>query len=287
MTNDWQRATASATSGMDAATAEAAPWIERLARVGYAAKALLYATIGVLAAKAARGTAGGRAPDTRGALATVLAAPFGRAMLWRIALGLLGYAAWRIVEAVTDPERRGSDAKGLAMRGSFAARGLLHGALAFSALRLAMGSARSGDAGGGGQSEQMTARALDLPGGTALVWAIALGVGGYGLYQLYRAAVAKLSKQLDLGRMSAEAGRWVVTVSRLGIGARGIVFLAIALLLARAARQHDAEQAGGIGDALRSLGALGRWPYAAIALGLVAYGVYELLNARYRRIRAA
>jgi hypothetical protein len=266
-----------------AATAEVAPWIERLARLGYAAKGVLYATIGVLAARAALGS-GGRTTDTRGAMTEVLSAPFGRVLLFVIALGLLGYAAWRVVEAITDPEQRGSDAKGMAMRASFVGRGLLHAALAVSAFRIALGG--RDDQGPGGGSEGLTARALELPAGEAIVWGAALSFVGYGLYQLYRAFKAKLSKQLDLGRMSAEAGRWVIGVSRAGIAARGIVFAAIGLLLARAASRHDAGEAGGLGDAMRELAGLGRLPYAAIALGLVAYGVYEFLNARYRRIRA-
>jgi hypothetical protein len=266
-----------------AASAEVAPWIEKMARVGYAAKAVLYATIGALAAQAAFGRGGGTT-DTRGAMGEVLGAPFGRVLLVVIALGRFGYAAWRVVQRVTDPEGRGRDAKGVATRASFVARGLLHGALAVSALRIALGD--RGESNGGGRSEGLTARALDLPAGELIVWAAALSFLGYGAYQLYRAAVAKLSKQLDLGRMSAEAGRWVIGVSRAGIAARGIVFGAIGVLLARAASRHDAGQAGGVGDALREVAQLGRLPLAAIALGLVAYGVYELLNARYRRIRA-
>src|SRR5690348_327400 len=97
-------------------------WIERFARVGYAAKAVLYATIGGLAARAAVG-ASGRSTDTRGAMATVLQAPFGRVLLLVIALGLVGYAAWRILETVADPERRGRDLKGLALRAGFLGRG--------------------------------------------------------------------------------------------------------------------------------------------------------------------
>jgi len=262
------------------ATAGVAPWIVVLARVGYTAKAVLYGTIGVLAAKAAFG-AGGRTTDTRGAMASMLDAPFGRVLLVLMALGLFGYAAWRLVEAIADPERRGTDAKGLALRASFVARGIVHAGLAVSALRVAIHNRGTG--GGGQKADSWTARAMDL-GGEWLVWAIALGVGGYGIYQLYRAYAAKLSKQLDLGRMSAEAGHWVVTVSRIGIAARGIVFGMIGLLLARAASSHEPGQAGGIGDALGALAGFGRWPFAAVALGLVAYGVYELLNARYRRI---
>ena len=266
------------------ASAAAAPWVERLARVGYAAKAVLYATVGLLAARAALGD-GGRTTDQRGAMAAVVAAPFGRALLAVIALGLLGHAIWRVIEAIADPEGHGSDAKGIALRASFVARAVVHGALAVSAARIALRNGGSSD-GGGRKAEGWTARALDLPAGEALVWAAAAALIGYGAWQIWRAAAAKLSKQLDLGRMSAEAGRWVIGVSRVGIAARGIVFGAIGLLLTRAASHHSAGEAGGVGDALREVARLGRLPLAAIALGLVAYGVYELLNARYRRIRA-
>lgn len=260
-----------------------APWICTLARVGYAAKALLYGTIGVLAAKAALG-AGGRTTDTRGAMAAVLEAPLGRGLLALVALGLFGYAAWRVVEAVTDPERRGTDAKGLAVRASFIVRAIAHVGLAISALRLVLGD--GGGSSSGERADAWTARAMDW-GGAWVVWLAALSIGGYGLYQLYCAFAAKLSKQLDLGRMSAEAGHWVIAVSRLGIAARGVVFGAIGLLLARAAARHEPGQAGGLSDALDVFAGLGRWPFAAVALGLIAYGVYELLNARYRRISVA
>jgi hypothetical protein len=267
------------------------PWIEGLARTGYVAKAVLYATIGTLAARAAisagsaAGGAAGGATDTRGAMTTVLHAPFGRALLITMAAGLAGYAVWRIIEAIVDPEQRGSDIKGLALRASYLARGVVHAALAYTAVKLALG-ASSSSAGSGARNKEATATAFDLPGGEWLVWAAALGIGGYGLWQLYRAAVAKLSKELDAGEASSEAGAWVIVVSRFGIAARGIVFLAIGWLMARAVAQHDPERAGGIGDALRTLAELGRWPFAGIALGLIAYGGYQLVNARYRRIRA-
>lgn len=276
--------------GRRAAT-DVSPWIERLARVGFVAKALLYGTIGVVAALAAfRRDGQGGATDTRGAMTTLLDAPFGSAVVIAMALGLFGYATWRIVEGILDPERRGADAKAIAVRGSFIVRGLAHAALGVSALRLAFGSSHGGDGGsgdGGGveQGRDATRTAFELPGGEWIVIAVAIGIAGYGVYQLYRAAVTKLSKQLDLAEMSREAGRWVIGVSRFGIAARGIVFIAVGWTVFYAARRHDASRAGGIREALTIIRDFGRWPFAAIALGLIAYGVYQLLNARYRRVR--
>ena len=257
---------------------DVAPWIERFARVGYIAKAILYGTVGVLAAGAAFGR--GETTDSRGAMTRLLGAPFGQLLLLIIAAGLVGYAAWRCTSAIVDAEGRGNDAKGLALRASFLVRGLAHLGLAYSAIRLAAGSSA-----GGNGSQVATSTAMDLT--VWLVWAAAIGIGGFGLYQLYRAAAAKLSKQLRQGEMRAEVGAWVIVVSRFGIAARGLVFMAIAWLLGQAAWEHDASQAGGIQEALARIAGLGSLPYVAIGGGLIAYGVYELLNARYRRIEAA
>jgi Domain of Unknown Function (DUF1206) len=261
------------------AAREVAPWITRLARVGYLAKAVLYATVGILAAQAALGS-GGRTTDLGGALRAVVRAPFGDPMLLVIAGGLLAYAVWRVVDAITDAEGRGSDPRGVAARLGSAIRGLAHLALALAAFRLATGS----DDGDGPGSERLVARALDLPGGEVLVWAGAVGVLAYGGYQLYRGYAAKLGRQLSLGALPGGSARWVIALCRAGIAARGIVFLLIGVLLVRSALQSDPEEAGGLRESLAMLAAMGRWPLALVAFGLVAYALYELLNARYRRI---
>jgi len=260
--------------------ADVAPWVVRLARVGYAAKALLYITIGLVAAKAAFGP-GRRTTDTQGALRLVHGMTFGRVVLVIVAAGLMGYAIWRVVEAVVDAERRGVGAKGVALRAGSAGRGLLHGGLAITALRLAYGDRSATHS---HQAREWTAVAFGLPGGRLLVWIAAASVTGYGLYQLYRSYAPKLGSQLDLSRLRDPALGWVVGVSRFGIAARGVVFCLIGFFLARAAMRHDARQVGGVRESLGALADIGRWPFVVVALGLVAYGVYELVNARYRRI---
>ena len=262
---------------------DVAPWVERMARIGYASKALLYITVGILAAEAGLGR-GGQTTDTQGAMRVVHRATFGRFALGIIAAGLIGYGIWRLVEAVVDPDRRGTDLKGLALRASFAFRGLFHGALGLTALRLAL---RSQAGPHSDQTRHWAGRAFELPAGHLLVWSAALAISGYGLYQLYRAYASKLSSQLRLGELSAETRGWVVGVSRFGIAARGVVFGLIGFLLARAAANHSAAEAGGVRRSLSVLAGIGRWPLVVVALGLIAYGIYELVNARYRDIRVA
>src|SRR5215210_5875879 len=262
---------------------DVAPWVERLARVGYAAKAVLYITIGILAAQAAFGP-GGRTTDTQGALNVVHDMTFGRTVLLVIAAGLLGYALWRVVEAIVDPDGRGSSIKGLALRAGFAIRGLFHGALGMAAFRSALGHQSGGS---NSQARELTASAFRMPGGELLIYAGAAFVAGYGVYQLYRSYASKLGRQLELGAVSGKTRSWVVRVSRFGIAARGVIFCLIGFFLARAAHQHDPGEVGGIRESLNMLADLGRWPFAVVALGVIAYGVYELVNARYRRINVS
>lgn len=264
---------------------EVAPWIEGFARVGFVAKGVLYMTVSALAASAALGWGGKADADSHTALQKLFDAPFGRALVAIIAIGLIGYAAWRIIEGVADPQRRGHGAKGLAIRAGSIARGLIHLALAFAAGALALW--RENNGGGGERVEHYTAKAMGWPGGTYLLWAVAGGLLGYGLWQLYRAAKSKLSRQLQLGRVSSGARRAIVAISRFGIAARGLVFCTIGVLIYRAARDHNPKEAGGLGDSMRELVALGKWPFLAIAIGLGAYGIYEIINAKYRRIDVA
>ena len=263
------------------APAEVAPWIERLARVGFVAKAVLYGTVGILAAQAATGR-GGRTTDTRGALRELLGAPYGRGMLYVITVGLLGYAAWLLVRSVADPEGKGNSFKGIALRTGYAIRGILHAALALAAFGLA-----SGGGGGDDGTERWAARLMELPLGELLLWSAAAGIGGYGIYQLYRGFAAKLGRHLALGALPPGTASWVVGVSRLGIAARGVVFCCIGYFLARAADQGDPNEAGGLDASLQAIADAGQWPFLLVALGLIAYGVYELVNARYRIIRVS
>jgi len=269
----------SAGGGRDAVQ-EVAPWIATLARVGYAAKGTVYLIIGLVAARAALGV-GGDTMGSREALRTIVGQPFGRVLLGVTAVGLFGYALWRFISSAVDAERRGNDARGIAVRVGHVLSGLAYGSLGVAAVQLLRGQGASGD---GEQTQTWIRRMLDWPGGRWLVMAAGVAVMGYGAYQLWRAVRADIRKHLDLSALGASA-RWVERLGRAGLAARGIVFLMLGWLVLQAGRRSSAAQAGGVGDALDALhGAGGAWFLAVVALGLAAYGVYQLLCARYRRI---
>jgi hypothetical protein len=66
-------------------------WIERGARLGHLAKGLIHGLVGVLALQVALG-AGGRIAGDHEAIELIGEQPFGRVLLFLIALGLGGYA---------------------------------------------------------------------------------------------------------------------------------------------------------------------------------------------------
>jgi len=257
------------------------PWVERLARFGLAARGVVYAVVGVLAVQTAF-FGRGATTDTRGALQKI--AEQSRPLLALVAIGLAGYALWRYAQAFLDPEHKGSDAKGLFLRGVMLGSGIIYSGLAWAAFRILTGHSAAKGLGGG--NEKITATVLDKPFGRWLVALAGLAVIAGGLQQLYRAWKRSFEKKLNLGQMDATERRLALRTGQLGLAARGVVFLLTGSFLVRAAWRYDASQARGLRGALETLASQphGPWLLGAVALGLVAYGAYSFLEARYRRI---
>jgi hypothetical protein len=268
-----------------AAAVRAKPWVAKLIRLGYGAKGLLYCLIGGLALLAAFGTGGGQTTGSRGVMQTISGQPFGRVLLCVIAVGLAGYALWQFFRTAFDPEHDANDyhPKALGRRVVYLGSGILHAGLVVAAVKLLSGY--------GGQDDNENARSwtatlMSHSGGRWLVGAIGLGFVGVGLWQVYKGYRADLDKQLALGRMSAGGHRLAIWAGRLGIAARGIVFVVVGCLLTLAAYRENPQEAKGLGGALDALQQqpYGPWLLAGVAVGLFAYGVYLFIRARYRRI---
>lgn len=264
------------------AAVHAGPWITALARAGYAAKGVVYLAVAFFALTAA--WSGGKAKGSEDALRSLPGGTVGQVLLAVVALGLAGYALWCFVRAILDPEDKGRDLKGAAKRVFAFLKGVVHASLVVAVVEIIAGSARPGDDEAG--ISRWTARLMSWPLGVWLVGLIGASVVAYGLGQLYRAWAVKLDEQLSLGRMSPAARTWAVRFGRFGMATRGVVFAVVGGFLILAAAHTNPGEAKGLGAALQVLQqqTYGPWLLAAAGLGLGAYGLYELVRARYRRI---
>ncbi|MBD2355258.1 DUF1206 domain-containing protein [Tolypothrix sp. FACHB-123] len=258
-------------------------WVERLARLGYAAKGLVYFLVGLLAAQAAFGT-GGETTDTSGALEAIVTQPFGKLLLIIVTIGLIGYAFWRFVQTILDPEHSGEtmSAKRIAKRLGYAFSAIAYFSLAVTSIKLIVGSS-SGDS---DSVEDWTIFFLNQPFGRWLVLLLGLTVIIVGIAFLYQAYTGKFRRYFKLAQMSLTEEIWAVRLGRFGIAARGIVFAIIGIFMMLAAIQLDGTQARGLGGALSALAMqpFGPWILGVVALGLIAYGMYSIIQARYRNL---
>jgi hypothetical protein len=264
---------------------DTSPWIEGLGRFGHVAIGLVYVTIGGLAAQAAL-SQGGQTTDSHGALAWIVQAPFGRGILVALALGFAGYAAWRVVQAVRDTERKGTTLLGLLHRVVYAFIGATYGALALSAINLARGHAEGGAGGGDAVAQDWTAWLLAQPLGQVLVASIGLGILGLSLVQFYMAYTERCCDELRTFEMSPVQAGLVRAAGRIGFTARGIALAIIGVLLLVAALHQRSDEARGLGGALATLAQqpFGPWLLGVVATGLVLYGLFMMVQARYRRL---
>ncbi len=267
--------------GISGARSNEGSWLVRLGRLGYAVKGVVYIVVGFLATKAAMG-AGGETTDSRGALEAIGAEPFGQVLLIVVTVGLLGYAAWRVVSAIKDAERRGDEPTSIAVRLGEAFRGFIYGSLGLWTLRYLLTQRASSEE----QAPGLVATALGLPMGRWIVMGAGLAIIGYAIYQVYRAVTGKFMKRLDFSKAGMSARAWTERLGRLGIIARAIVFSVIGLLVARAGWNYRPSEAGGVERSLDFIAQKqGGYLFIAVAIGLIAYGLFEIATARFRTMR--
>lgn len=256
------------------------PWVERVARLGFGAKGVVYSVIGILAMLAALGR-GGSTTDSRGALRAIAAGPLGKTLLVVVGIGLLAYACWRFVEAGLDAKGKGNDAKGILARIAYAIIGIWYVALAYSALRISQGRPDQG----GDAPQSWTARLMAQPFGRWLVVAVGIGVIAFSLYRIYRAATGDLSEELHSRELSGKEQRWARRLGAFGLSVRSVVYGLIGIFLIQAGLRYNAEEVGGLDKALQTISqqTYGSMLLGIVAVGLVAYGVYMLLIAWFRQ----
>ncbi len=260
--------------------------VDRLIRVGYLTRGIVYGLVGFLAIQTVM-NGRGKITDQKGALASLAAQPFGKWVLIVVAIGLIGLFLWGVIRAVADPMHKGSDMKGMAERAGYLVSGIAYASLFVPTVNLIRGS------GGGaipstGQSVQSTAAGImGQPWGPiliGLIGAILFVVGAVRIWDGYR---AKFHERFKSYQMNAEQRKWAVRLGRFGYVALGLVFVIIGFLAVLAATTKNPARVSGLDGALLFLvqQPYGPWLLGLVALGLIAYAIYSFLGAFWFRIR--
>lgn len=252
---------------------------EWLSRAGFVARATIYGIIGMLAFKLAIG-AGGKLTNQHGALDTVANQPFGTFLLTLLAIGLGGYALWRLVRAALGRGPEGSDSA-FDRLGALAS-GLVYAGLCALAIEILIGSGSSSST----NPKSSTAGVLGWPGGQWIVGVAGVVMIGVGLYQGYKGITQKFLEESKTEEMSPLVRTWIGRIGTVGHLARAVVFGLIGAFLVKAAVEYDPNTAIGLDGALAKVAnqSYGSVLLGIVALGLIAFALYSLSDARYHRI---
>lgn len=247
----------------------------RLARGGYAVNGLLHILIGVIALGIAFGS-GGQA-DQGGALSQLRSSPGGGALLWTVATGLSALGLFQMILVAQVP---GNEKESWGERAKEGGKGIAYLAVAWTAASSANGSSADSST----QTQSFSAHMLATPGGVFLLVLVGLAVLAVGIHFVVKGV--KQSFLSDISMPSGAAGRATVSMGTVGYIAKGVALAVVGVLFAVAALTLDASEATGLDGALKTLAGLplGEAILTAVALGLIAYGTYCFVRARYARL---
>jgi Domain of Unknown Function (DUF1206) len=254
--------------------------LEMVARVGLVAYGVVHLLIGWLALQIAWGAASESA-DSSGALTTLAVQPFGKVLLWLVAVGLVALALWQASEVIWG-YRNLDGAKRVRKQVTSAAKAVIFAALGVSAALVALGSGSSSSQ----SQEQATTGVLAWPGGQVIVVLTGLIIIGVGVAGVVKGVKKSFSEEIDTSSMSPTARKGVARLGQVGYIAKGVALGVVGGLLSYAALTFDRQKGQGLDGALQTILAqpFGKFLLTAVALGFAAFGLFAILQSRYRRM---
>jgi Domain of Unknown Function (DUF1206) len=255
--------------------ADNSEWTDRAVRVGMVAYGIVHLTIAWLAIQLALGNHSGSA-SRNGALKQLAQEPFGKVVVWVIAIGMVLLVLWKLLEAFVDFQNEDGAKAGLKAAVSVG-KAIVYGTLGVSAFHTATGSKSKSS------TTSMTSKLMDQPFGRWLVGIVGLAIIGYGVYLAYCGYKEKFLKHLDAEGKSGDQGRAYKLFGKVGYIAKGIALGAIGVLFVYAAIDHRAKRSGGLDQALHKVlqQPFGPVLLFAIAVGIGCYGLFCFARARH------
>jgi len=259
-------------------------WLKGIAFAGYASKTVVYCMLGLFVVSAAFSAFRSSAPPSQQEVfKTLLEQPFGRILLLAVVAGLVCYSIWRWLQAFLNTEDLDmSKVKDVFHRIFLFVSGALYVTGAYAGLKVYMG------AGGDGRDEskqRITAELMSHQWGVWLVGAIGALIIFFAFIQFKHAFKVDFMDKFERHKLSSGQDKLAKVTGRLGFGARGVVYILIGSFFSLAAYYHDPDQAGGLQKAFRFLMEqnYGQYLLAAVGVGLITYGIFCAVEARFRQ----
>jgi hypothetical protein len=257
--------------------ADGSKTFDRAIRVGIIAYGVVHLLIGWIAIQLAFGDREGKA-SSDGALSQLAQNPIGGFLMWVVTIGFAALVVWKLTDAIWGHRDEEEGKKRTFKRLGSGMKAVLYGALGLSALRIAMGNGS-----GGGGTDTMTAKIMQMPGGQLLVGLIGLAVFAYGGRLIYRGLSEKFMDKLDARGQAGDSGKAFVTFGKVGYVSKGLALFVVAGLFIWAAIAHDPKKSGGLDQALQTVleQPFGVPMLLVLATGIVCYGLFAFAWARH------
>jgi hypothetical protein len=251
-------------------TSEKFRWLVRL---GYVAHAVLYTLLGLIALTSRERISEG----AQGVFEAVRDVPAGTAILWLLVLGLVGYALFRLSSTLFDIEHHGTDKKGIAQRAGHAGSAIGHLVLAWTAYQFATSGGGSGGS-EGGRAQEAAAGVLSFQFGNLVLGLLGLAFLAAAVFQAKKGVTGEFMRRIS--SRAPDATRWL---GGAGYLARAVVFAIIGWALMQSGWFGSTGEVVTLGGAITSLGDDG-FAFTLVAIGLLMFGLFSLVLARYRTI---
>ena len=256
------------------------PFLKQYILLGYAAKGVVYFLIGTLAIEAAI-LPERKAVGTYKALKYLSGQPLGGILLCLLAFCLGGYVLRRFLQAVVYPGHSDNSSwTQTFQRTGYLISSISYAGVAYSALSIVFELGKYSD------TINHAVKKLFLhPTGECVVFVGGIGVVGVGIGYLYGAYSGSYISKFDSFNIDSRLRYFARLMGKLGIASRGIAFVVTGVCLMVASIVSDANLAGGLQNAFQVLAEqpFGWLWLGAIGSGFIAYSLYMLATARYRK----